>query len=113
MQHLLPDRSKLDLLYEIVLKLGIDPCVPIESRVSGKNTIYSVGAGTLFACLEPAIAIEDVEGIAHTIVQWRDDLNLAASPTCIFVDSAFDDDVAKLNLTAILEQQGLATIRSV
>lgn len=113
MQHLLADRSKLDLLYEIVLKLGIDLCVPIESRTSGKNTIYSVGAGALFACLEPAIAIEDVEGIAHTIVQWRDVLNLAGSPTCMFVDSAFDDDVAKLNLTAILEQQGLATVRSV
>lgn len=113
LQHLLADRSKLDLLYEIVLKLGIDLCVPIESRASGKNTVYSVGAGALFACLEPAIAVEDVEGIAETIVQWRDDLNLATSPTCMFVDSAFDDDVAKLNLTAILEQQGLSTIRSV
>lgn len=112
MQHLLPDRSKLDLLYEIVLKLGLDLCVPIESRASGKNTIYSVGAGALFACLEPSVARDDVDGIAHTIVRWRDDQNPAASPTCMFVDSAFDDDVAKLNLTAILEQQGLATVRS-
>jgi adenine-specific DNA-methyltransferase len=32
---------------------------------------------------------------------------------CVFRDSAFEDDVAKTNLTMILEQRGLANVRSV
>ena len=32
--------------------------------------------------------------------------------TVIFRDSAFADDVAKTNLTAILEQHGLGNVRS-
>ena len=39
-------------VYELLLKLGLDLCVPIEIRVcmAGK-TVRSVGAGTLIACL--------------------------------------------------------------
>ena len=36
----------------------------------------------------------------------------SSDSTVIFRDSAFVDDVAKANLTAILEQRGLANIRS-
>ncbi len=32
--------------------------------------------------------------------------------TCAFRDSAFTDDVAKTNLSAILEQHGIANVRS-
>ena len=36
----------------------------------------------------------------------------AGDTTCVFRDSAFADDVAKTNLTAILNQHGLDTVRS-
>jgi len=36
----------------------------------------------------------------------------AGDTTCVFRDSAFVDDVAKTNLAAILNQQGLTTVRS-
>ena len=36
----------------------------------------------------------------------------AGNTAVIFRDSAFEDDVAKVNLTAILEQRGLGNVRS-
>jgi adenine-specific DNA-methyltransferase len=39
-------------------------------------------------------------------------LNPAGETTVVFRDSAFADDVAKTNLTAILQQHGLEAVRS-
>ncbi len=36
----------------------------------------------------------------------------ATDTTCVFRDSAFADDVAKTNMAAILEQNGIANVRS-
>ena len=36
----------------------------------------------------------------------------AGDTTCVFRDSAFADDVAKTNMAAILEQNGIANVRS-
>ena len=113
MEHLKPERTEVDVLYELLLKLGLDLCVPIETRVVAGKTVHAVGGGVLLACLAEKIARNDVESLAHGIVQWHKALTPASDPTCVFRDSAFDDDVAKVNLTAILEQHGLATVRSV
>ncbi len=31
--HLKTDRAEQDILFELLLKLGLDPCVPIETRI--------------------------------------------------------------------------------
>ena len=58
----------------------------------------------------------DREGIcgplAQGIVAWHKSLAPADDTTCVFRDSAFTDDVAKTNLAAILNQYGLANVRS-
>jgi len=46
------------------------------------------------------------------IAGWRKELDPAGETTVVFRESAFPDDVAKTNLTAILEQNGLGTVRS-
>ena len=43
---------------------------------------------------------------------WRKELAPAVDTTCVFRDSAFNDDVAKTNLTAILAQHGIGNVRS-
>lgn len=112
-EHLKSERTEVDLLYELLLKLGLELSVPIETRFVAAKTVYAVGGGVLLVCLAEKIALNDVESLAHGIVQWHKALAPAGDPTCVFRDSAFDDDVAKLNLTAILEQHGLSTVRSV
>ena len=110
--HILPDRTEADLLYEILLKLGLDLCVPIETREITGKTVYSIGGGVLMACLDKKITANDVEELGLGIVKWHKELNPAGDTTCVFRDSAFENDVAKTNLAAILEQNGLSHVRS-
>lgn len=111
-EHIKEDRTQTDVLYEVLLKLGLDLCVPIETRTFAGKEVHSVGGGVLIACLSESIASDDVEDLARGIVTWHGDLNPAGDVTCIFRDSAFADDVAKTNLAAILEQRGIDTVRS-
>ena len=110
--HLKVDRSEQDILFELLLKLGLDLCVPIERRVISGKEVHSVGGGVLLVCLAPTIARQDVETLARGIVTWHAELAPAGDATCVFRDSAFADDVAKTNLAAILEQHGLKQVRS-
>ena len=111
-EHIKPGRSEDDVLYELLLRLGLDLCVPIETRAIVGKTVRSVAAGTLIACLVESIASDEVEPLGLGIADWHAELEPAGDTTVVFRDSAFADDVAKTNLTAILEQRGLGNVRS-
>ena len=111
-EHLKEGRTEADVLYEVLLKLGLDLCVPIETRSLVGRRFYAVGGGVLIACLAEHIARGQVEPLALGMVEWRKQLAPAGDTTCVFRDSAFADDVAKTNMAAILEQHGIANIRS-
>jgi adenine-specific DNA-methyltransferase len=118
-EHLKTDRSEADILYELLLKLGLDLCVPMEKReVSSQetegesHTVHAIGGGVLMACLSEKIGREDVEAVGQAIVEWHKALAPAGDTTCVFRDSAFADDVGKTNMAAILEQNGIANVRS-
>lgn len=111
-EHLLPNRTEQDLLYELLLKLGLDLCVPIQHQDIAGKTVHAVGAGVLLACLSESITAAEVEKLADGIVQWHTQLAPAGDTTCVFRDSAFSDDVAKTNMAAILQQHGIQNVRS-
>jgi len=110
--HLLAGRSDDDVLYEMLLKLGLDLCVSIGSKVISGKTVQSIGGGVLLACLDEQITVADAEPLALGIVAWHREEQTAGEVTCVFRDSAFENDVAKTNLAAILEQHGIAKVRS-
>lgn len=110
--HLLEGRGEGDVLYELLLKLGLDLCVPIvKSNVEGLD-VHAVGGGVLLACLAEKITRGQVESLAQGIISWHKQLAPAGDTTCVFRDSAFADDVDKTNLAAILEQYGIQNLRS-
>ncbi|MBA4364726.1 MAG: site-specific DNA-methyltransferase [Coprothermobacter sp.] len=111
-EHLKTDRTENDILYELLLKRGLDLCVPMETRVIAGKTVHSVGAGTLIVCLAPGISRDEAEPLAQGIVAWHKELAPAGDTTCVFRDSGFVDDVAKTNLAAILQQAGLEHVES-
>ena len=106
------DRSDMDILFELLLKLGLDLCTRIEARVIGGKMVYSIGGGVLMSCLAETITAFDVEELGSGIVEWHKALASANEVICVFRDSAFVNDVAKTNLTAILNQQGISRVRS-
>ncbi len=116
-EHLKTDRTEQDILFELLLKLGLDLCVPIETRKAEGSAkqfhdIHSIGGGSLLVCLSQSIPQVDVEPLALALVAWHQALKPAGDATVVFRDSAFADDVAKTNITAILQQHGLETVRS-
>jgi adenine-specific DNA-methyltransferase len=111
-EHVKDGRSAEDVLYELLLKLGLDLCVPVENRTITDKTVYSIGAGTLIACLDESIPAATVEPLALGIAAWHKELDPLGESTVVFRDSAFANDVAKTNLTAILQQHGLENVRS-
>mgnify|MGYP000952693122 CR=1 FL=1 len=112
LDHVDADRSDDDVLYELLLKLGLDLCVPVEQKAIAGKTVSSVGGGVLLACLDTQITAADAEPLALGIIAWHKALGTAGDVTCVFRDSAFANDVAKTNLAAILEQFGIAKVRS-
>jgi len=138
MEHILPDRTEADLLYELLLKLGLDLCVPIETRYMAREVaknaknyneetlrafvasresdsdlaVHAIGGGVLMTCLAEKITTEETEALGLGIVEWHKALAPAGDTSCVFRDSAFENDVAKTNLAAILEQAGIANVRS-
>ena len=111
-EHIVAGRSEQDILYELLLKLGLDLTVPIEQKTIAEKTVYSIGAGALLVCLAEAINRDAVEPLAQGIIGWHAELKPAVDTRLIFRDSAFADDVTKTNLTAILQQHGLDDVRS-
>ncbi|MEX2531414.1 MAG: site-specific DNA-methyltransferase [Gemmatimonadota bacterium] len=110
--HLKDDRTEDDILFEVLLKLGLDLTVPIEERSIAGKRVHSIGGGVLFVCLATDIQAEDAETLAMGIVNWRDELEPVGEVSVVFRDSGFESDVAKSNVAAILEQHGVETVRS-
>jgi len=111
-EHLKTNRTEQDILFELLLKLGLDLTIPIELRSIAGKAVHSIGAGTLLMCLAEQIPATEVEPLAMGIAAWHKELAPAGETTVVFRDSAFADDVAKTNLTAILQQHGLDNVRS-
>lgn len=112
LEHIEPGRSRDDILYEILLKLGLDLCTPVEKREIAGKTVQNIGSGTLMACLDEQISVNDAEPLALGMAAWREEDGTAGDTTAVFRDSAFENDVAKSNLAAILEQHGIKQVRS-
>ena len=111
-EHLVPGRSEADVLTELLLKLGLDLCVAIEKREITGKAVHSIGAGALMVCLADGINRDTVEELANGIVTWHKELAPAVDTRVVFKDSGFADDVAKTNMAAILDQNGISDVRS-
>jgi adenine-specific DNA-methyltransferase len=111
-KNLKVDRTEQDILFELLLKLGLDLTVPIVQRTLAGKTVHSIGGGVLLVCLADSISRADAEPLALGMAAWHKEQAPAGDSTVVFRDSAFADDVAKTNLAAILQQHGLETVRS-
>ncbi len=108
-----PGRSEQDILYEVLLKMGLDLCVPVETQCFAGKVVNAVDNGALFACLAKSINGKDVDALAEGIANWHAILGNTDNTTVVFRDSAFVNDIAKINCTEILSQRGIRNVRSI
>jgi adenine-specific DNA-methyltransferase len=101
------DRSKEDILYELLLKYGLDLTAPIETKNIAGKTVYSVGLGALIVCLESDISADVVNGIVELKEQLKPEVTRV-----VFKDNGFKDDVVKTNTLQILKRAGIEDVKS-
>lgn len=106
-ENVKPDRGEADVLYELLLKYGLDLAVPIEEREIAGRAVYVIGAGALIVCLADAIGLETVEGIAALKAELDPEIMRV-----VFKDAGFADDVVKTNAVQILHQAGIEDVKS-
>ena len=111
-EHLVRGRSDLDILTELLLRLGLDPCVSIEKRQIAGIAVYGVGAGPLIACFGETLTCDVVEELGAGIIGWADAMAAKGPVRVVLRDSGFSDDVAKTNMASILDQNGITEMRA-
>ncbi|MCB2146742.1 MAG: site-specific DNA-methyltransferase [Deltaproteobacteria bacterium] len=106
-ENIKSNRQEIDILYELLLKYGLDLTVPIEERQIGEKTVYIIGAGALIVCLADRIGLSVVEGIAALKGELKPEVTRV-----VFKDAGFKDDVVKTNAVQILHQAGIDDVKS-
>lgn len=86
------DRSELDLLYGVMLDLGLQLDLDVKEIKSGNTTYYNVDEGSLIACFNQNIPDSIIKEIAE-LKPFK----------VVFRDSSFPDAPAKINVTEIFK----------
>lgn len=100
--NFLPDRTEQDVLYEIMLKMGLDLTYTIEEEKAASETVYIIGGGALMICLGKNITT----ALAEEIVKLHKE-NESELWQVVFRDTGFASDMDKTNIKEILKTAGL------
>lgn len=91
-------RSELDVVYEIMLKYGLDLTYPIETYDSNGTNIYSIGYGGLIVCLDKNVKAELADKIVELIRELEPSMVRVAVR-----DLSFESDSVKTNFKETLK----------
>jgi len=101
------ERSEEDVLYEILLKYGLNLTVPIEERIVNGKIVYIIGFGALIICLDNEITLDVVDGIGALKNELEPEVMRV-----VFKDGGFKDDVVKTNAIQNLKRFGIDDVKS-
>lgn len=99
-------RTQEDLLYEILVKMGIELTDNIYEITIDNKKIYNIGMGSLLICLEDEIT----EDIIKEIPKYKSDF---VDMKVVFKENGFKSDSQKMNAMQNLKQFGITDVRSV
>lgn len=95
-------RTELDVVYEIMLKYGLDLTYPVDEFTIEQKKVYSIGFGMLMICLDDEITTEVAKGILGKIKELSPE-----SSRVVFKDNGFKSDSNKTNIKEILKSGGI------
>lgn len=97
-----PDRTPEDLLFQVMLDLGVDLSSPIqETSIDGKK-VFAVAGTYLLACFDPGVTTDTVTAIAKQRPYYA-----------VFRDSSMANDSVATNFDQIFETYSPGTVRRV
>lgn len=89
-----PDRSELDIVFEMMLKWGLELTLPVEKSDAAGYPIWSVACDELVCCMSRGLTIEALEAIADM------------GPRRVLILDSILDDTLKLNAVQIFKHAG-------
>jgi adenine-specific DNA-methyltransferase len=95
-------RTELDVVYEIMLKYGLDLTYPVDEFTIAGKKVYAIGYGMLMICLDDEITTEVAKGILAKIKELSPE-----SSRVVFKDNGFKSDSNKTNIKEILKSGGI------
>ena len=87
-----PDRSDLDIIFEMMLKWGLELTYPVEEDEICGYPVYSIACDELICCMKPGLTVEVLEAIAER------------EPRRVFLLDSVIDDTIKLNALQIFKR---------
>ena len=94
-------RSEEDLLYEVLLKYGIDLTAPIEEKTLQGRKVYIVGFGSLIIYFDE-IDIEIAKEIVNLVKEKKSDFSIL-----VLKDDSFASSRDKVNIAQFFKQMNL------
>lgn len=89
-----PERSELDIVFEMMLKWGLELTLPVEKSDAAGYPIWSVACDELVCCMSRGLTIEALEAIADM------------EPRRVLILDSVLDDTLKLNAVQIFKHAG-------
>ncbi len=86
-----PDRSELDIVFEMMLKWGLELTLPVEKSKAADYPVWSVACDELVCCVSRGLTIEALEAIA------------GMEPRRVLILDSVLDDTLKLNAVQIFK----------
>lgn len=97
-----PDRTPEDLLFQVMLELGVLPSSTIAETEIGGKKVFDVADGFLLACFDKGVTTETVTAIAKKQPYYA-----------VFRDASMADDSTATNFDQIFETYSPSTVRKV
>lgn len=97
-----PDRTPEDLLFQVMLELGVLPSSKIVETVVDGKRVFDVADGFLLACFDSGVTTETVTAIAKKQPYYA-----------VFRDASMADDSTATNFDQIFETYSPSTVRKV
>lgn len=88
------DRTELDIVFEMMLKWGLELTLPVEKSDAAGYPIWSVACDELVCCMSRGLTIEALEAIADM------------EPRRVLILDSVLDDTLKLNAVQIFKHAG-------
>ena len=108
LDNFLSNRTEEDVVYEIMLKYGIDLTYPVEEKIINGKKIYNIGFGALIICLDNDITLDVIKGI----VEVKKELSPEVC-RIVFRDNGFANDSVKTNAIQILRRNNIKEVMSI
>lgn len=89
-----PDRTELDIVFEMMLKWGLELTLPVEKSEAAGYPVWSVACDELVCCMSKGLTIEALEAIADM------------EPRRVLILDSVLDDTLKLNAVQVFKHAG-------